>query len=65
MNPARRRLLQSAVFGAGLVGLKSLATGLPISWFRGGLLHAAEPAPPNFLILASVNSGDPFNANAP
>lgn len=65
MNPTRRKLLQSAVFGAGLVGLKSLATGLPISWFRGGVLHAAEPAPPSFLILATVNSGDPFNANAP
>lgn len=65
MNPTRRRLLQSAVFGAGLAGLKSLATGLPISWFQGGELHAAEPAPANFLILATVNSGDPFNANAP
>jgi uncharacterized protein (DUF1501 family) len=58
-------LLQSAVFGAGLVGLKSLATGLPSAWFRDGILHAAEPAPPSFLILATVNSGDPFNANAP
>ncbi len=60
----RRQLLQSAVFGAGLVGLKSLATGLPVSWFRGEL-QAAEPPPPSFLILATVNSGDPFNANAP
>ena len=65
MNPTRRRVLQSALFGAGLVGLKSLATGLPLSWFRGGVVQAAEPAPPSFLILATVNSGDPFNANVP
>ena len=65
MMSTRRRMLQSAVFGAGLVGLKSLATGLPIAWFRGGVLHAAEAAPPNFLILSTVNSGDPFNANVP
>ncbi len=65
MNPTRRKLLQSAVFGAGLVGLKSLATGLPIPWFRDGILHAAEVPQPGFLILSTVNSGDPFNANVP
>lgn len=65
MNSMRRQLLQSAVFGAGLVGLRSLASGLPISWFESGVAHAEAAATPNFLILATVNSGDPLNANAP
>jgi len=34
MNPidlTRRRLLMNTLFGAGLIGLRSLATGIPIS----------------------------------
>ncbi len=65
MNQLRRRLLTTALFGSGFVGLKSLATGLPISWFRGGVAHAAETPPPNFLILSTLSSSDPVNANAP
>jgi len=65
MNSTRRKLLQAAVFGAGYVGLRSLATGIPVSWFQSGVAHAATGGDPNFLILATVNSGDPFNANAP
>ncbi len=65
MNPTRRKLLQSALFGAGFVGLKSLATGLPIAFLRDGVAHAANAPKPNFLIQATLNSGDPFNANVP
>ncbi len=65
MNQSRRKLLASALFGAGFVGLKSFATGLPISWFREGVLHAEPAAEPNFLILSTLSNCDPINANAP
>lgn len=62
---SRRKLAKGAVLGAGLVGLRALATGLPVSWFSGQrLVHAAEAAP-QFLILATSGQGDPLNANAP
>ena len=62
---SRRRLLKSAVFGAGLVGLRSLATGLPKSWLLGERVAHAESPNPQFLILATSGNGDPLNANAP
>jgi Protein of unknown function (DUF1501) len=65
MGTTRRRLLKSAVFGAGLVGLRSLATGLPKSWFLGDRVAHAETVTPQFLILATSGQGDPLNANAP
>jgi hypothetical protein len=61
----RRRLLKSAVLGAGLVGLRSLATGLPKSWLSGARVAHAETVAPQFLILATSGQGDPLNANAP
>jgi hypothetical protein len=61
----RRRLLKSAVFGAGLVGLRSLATGLPKSWVLGERVAHAADLSPQFLILATSGNGDPLNANAP
>jgi hypothetical protein len=61
----RRRLLKSAVLGAGLVGLRSLATGLPKSWILGDRVAHAETTTPQFLILATSGQGDPLNANAP
>ena len=65
MNQLRRKLLQTALFGSGLVGLKSLVTGVPLSWFREGVLHAEPAAQPSFLLLSTVSSCDPVNANAP
>ncbi len=65
MNSTRRRLLHAAVFGAGYVGLRSLASGLPIPFLTSGVARAATGPTPNFLILAVANSGDPFNANTP
>ena len=65
MTISRRKLVKGAVLGAGLVGLRSLATGLPKSWFLGErVAHAADLAP-QFLILATSGNGDPLNANAP
>jgi len=65
MTTTRRKLLKTAVFGAGLVGLRSLATGLPKSWILGERIAHAADATPQFLILATSSNGDPLNANAP
>jgi hypothetical protein len=61
----RRLLLRSALFGSGLLGLRSLATGLPKDFLSSGIAHAATPTTPQFLILAAMSSGDPLNANCP
>jgi len=73
MNFTRRQTLMSALFGAGYVGLRALATGLPASFLlnpRRAL--AATPAPScvakdkaQFIILATSGLGDPINANVP
>jgi hypothetical protein len=65
MTTSRRRLLKSALLGAGLVGLRSFATGLPKSWLLGERVAHAEGLTPQFLILATSGNGDPLNANAP
>ncbi|MFO0573673.1 MAG: DUF1501 domain-containing protein [Polyangia bacterium] len=71
MSVTRRDALLHALFGAGWVGLRSLATGLPI-----GLLTASEKAlaqgacsldqsKAQFIVLSTSASGDPMNANMP
>lgn len=65
MTRSRRTLLKSAVFGAGLVGLRSLVTGVPLSWFSGERVAHAQDVSPQFLILSTSSSGDALNANAP
>jgi hypothetical protein len=70
----RRRLLMNTLFGAGLVGLRSLASGIPVSvlrdprsWLRDTATAEAE-APPNpaqFIIFATSADGDPIACNAP
>lgn len=62
---SRRKLLKGAVLGAGLVGLRSFATGLPKSWILGDRVAHAADITPQYLILATSNNGDPLNANAP
>lgn len=64
----RRSLLQSALFGAGACGLASIATGLPISFFRDGIIpdaRAQSALPPQFLIMLSNGLGDPINVSSP
>lgn len=72
MDLTRRKLLLSTLFGVGGVGLRALATGLPLSVFTRP--HSAQadtlPAPnacsnPQFLFLLTSASGDPTNANVP
>lgn len=68
MNQGRRRLLREALFGAGYLGLRSLATGLPIAFLLDPLKASADPGPvagAQFLVLATAGTGDPINANAP
>jgi Protein of unknown function (DUF1501) len=68
MDVARRKVILSSLFGAGWVGLRALATGLPISMFTGEA-RADTPActatKPQYLLLLTSGSGDPLNANVP
>jgi hypothetical protein len=54
------------------VGLKALATGLPLSLFvsprlalAGGLPVCANPSKAQFFIMSTSSAGDPLNANVP
>jgi hypothetical protein len=67
----RRQALMSTLFGAGLVGLRSLATGLPAALLldpRKALADTPPPALPNtpqFVVFCTSGLGDPVNANIP
>ncbi len=66
MKASRRNVLIGSACGAGLLGLRSFVTGLPTNWLLGDrVAHAAELPTPQYLILATSNSGDPMNANCP
>lgn len=72
METSRRKLLMSALFGAGYVGLRALATGIPASVLLQGRRAFADGAPAcpdkskaQFIVLATSGSGDPINANVP
>ena len=71
MTITRRKLLYSTLFGAGLLGLRSLATGIPTKLLAGGpqafaaAMACSDPAKAQYVILATSGSGDPLNANAP
>jgi hypothetical protein len=65
-----RRAAMTALFGAGLVGLRSLATGLPASFLLNprraiadGNCFSADKA--QFLIMNANASGDPISCNTP
>jgi Protein of unknown function (DUF1501) len=70
MDTTRRNMLKSALFGTGFMGLRSLATGLPMAALLGGRIGDVNAeddltAAPQSLILFSSSAGDPFNANTP
>ena len=73
MRITRRQTLLSALFGAGYVGLRALATGLPASFLLNPRRALAATGPSctagsgkaQFIILATSGNGDPINANVP
>jgi hypothetical protein len=73
MMISRRHALMSTLFGAGYVGLRALATGLPAAFLLDPRKALADnPAPvctakdkAQFIILSTSGSGDPINANVP
>jgi hypothetical protein len=70
---SRRNALMSTLFGAGYVGLRALATGLPAAFLldpRRALADQPSPCPgasgaAQFIILSTSGNGDPINANVP
>ncbi len=71
MTFTRRTILSSTLFGAGLLGLRSLATGIPTKLLAGGpqafadTMSTCANTRPQYVILATSGNGDPLNANAP
>lgn len=66
MDIRRRKFLRDSLFGAGYLGLRSLATGLPVAFLLDPLKASADPMPAaQFLVLATAGTGDPINANSP
>ena len=67
---SRRDVLMSTLFGAGYVGLRALATGLPAAVLldpRRALAQAPPPCPSGaqFVIFSTSGNGDPINASVP
>jgi hypothetical protein len=68
MTINRRKTLQSFLFGAGYLGLRSLATGIPVAVLaRGPRALAATPtlSNPQYFIISTSGLGDPINVNSP
>lgn len=72
MTLSRRKLLTSTLFGAAGVGLRALATGLPLSFLlnparslAGGLPACGDATRAQYFILSTSGNGDPLNANVP
>lgn len=69
----RRDALAAALFGGSMIGLRSLATGLPVKFLldpKKALADISAQCPGNaaaaqFIILNTSGSGDPFCCNAP
>jgi hypothetical protein len=66
----RRQAIMSTLFGAGLVGLRSLASGLPAALLLDPRRALADgppacPTSPQFVIFATSGNGDPVNGSAP
>ena len=65
----RRHLLQGTLAGAGLIGLRAMATGLPISFLLEPKSVRAQDAcgdaSPQYLILSISSQGDALNCNVP
>jgi hypothetical protein len=70
---SRRDWLTQCLLGAGMLGLRAVATGLPVSLLANPRRALADDALPacgssdkaQFVIFATSSNGDPINANAP
>jgi hypothetical protein len=74
MNFSRRDALTAALFGGGMLGLRSLATGLPLSMLTNprkaladmqGQTCTGSASAAQYIIFNTLSSGDPFGCNAP
>jgi hypothetical protein len=72
LDPSRRRALLDGLFGAGWLGLRALATGVPVAVLANPRRALAgydascfDKAKAQYLILSTSGSGDPLNANVP
>lgn len=73
LNPERRRAIMGGLFGAGMLGLRALATGVPAAILANPRRALAaydqetcfSKAKAQYLILSTSGSGDPLNANVP
>jgi hypothetical protein len=72
MNISRRKALMATLFGAGYVGLRALATGIPARVlihgrraFADGAASCPDRSRAQFVILNTSGNGDPINANVP
>ena len=74
MTISRRDALMATLFGGSMIGLRSIATGLPAKMIldpkkaladltAGQCLGDASKA--QFIIIQTSGSGDPFSCNAP
>jgi hypothetical protein len=69
----RRQTLIASLFGAGSVGLRALATGLPVSVLldprkalaSGSPAGCTSSAGPQYVIFSTSGNGDPINASVP
>lgn len=68
MSLTRREALLSALFGGSYLGLRSLATGLPVAFLANPLRAdtcSIDAAKAQFIIMSTSDSGDPMNCNMP
>src|SRR5215471_8655735 len=68
----RREAILSTLFGAGCIGLRALATGLPASFLlnprralAAGAAGCASTDKAQYIILSTSGGGDPINASVP
>ena len=71
-SPQRRRAILNGLFGAGWLGLRALATGVPAAILANPRRALAagndacfDKTRAQYLILSTSGSGDPLNANVP
>ena len=73
MTISRRNLLMSSLFGAGYVGLRALATGVPAAilmkgrraFADGTATTCGDASRAQYIIFNTSGQGDPINANCP